>query len=279
MQGNPLQRELVCNNRQTSGNWPEFGAHRQRLRELIESHSPVSARSISILGAGNVNDLDLSWLTDRYERVVLVDLDADAMRQGVDRQLEARRRAKLHLACFDVTGVFERLAALADRAGELQVIQESLLKRPTESPLSERFDCVVSTCLLSQLIGAVKSSLGESHPQFVDLVLAIRAQHLALVGQMTATGGLAMVAFDFVSSLTCPDLDQIKDADLAAYAAAQAARQNFFTGLNPRLVANACQAEWKDRCSQTMLTPPWKWNLGPRDYLVAAVLGEFSKAA
>jgi hypothetical protein len=212
-------------NRQTRGNWDCFAQHRERIRSLLAENCSKQARSICILGAGNCNDLDLPWLVERFEKIALVDLDQHAMQNGVERQLTQVPEV-VRLVASDVTGVFQMLGEGSPTDDRLRSARERLAMRPVATDLEGRYDCVLSTCLLSQLIDALKQQIGEQHPRFLPLVLAIRAQHLALMTQLVGSQGLVAVIVDFVSSLTCPDLDRVAEADLATYAAGQLARRN-----------------------------------------------------
>jgi len=229
-----------------------------------------------------LNDLDLAWLTSRFDRITLVDLDAEAMRDGLERQLGAAEVDGVNLIALDVTGTYDLLSRLLGKEGgptteDVRSIQERLSGCPAVDALGQ-FDCVVSTCLLSQLIDGVKHAVGEDHPQFLPLVQAVRRQHLATILGMTGRGGLSVLIFDFVSNMTCPDLDQISDTDLVAFAGVQIVRRNFFTGLNPAVVLDALRS-FQPRegfLYPPLLVSPWRWNLGPRQYLVAAVLARLA---
>ena len=63
-----------------------YAAHRAQVTRLLLEAGGDSPERLCLLGAGNLNDLDLTALLGRYREVVLVDLDGDAIRRGLNRQ-------------------------------------------------------------------------------------------------------------------------------------------------------------------------------------------------
>ncbi len=279
-----LQQQLRDRNLQSQQGWEAFAPHRERLRQLIQTHAPESARSLCVLGAGNANDLDLAWFSSRFERIVLVDLDEQAMRAGVARQkilLPNLPLERIEIAQHDVTGAVDLLTRSAQDIGKetsISELGERFKETPLVEALGEQFHCVVSACLLSQLIDSVLGFVGEGDPQFLPLVQGVRRQHLSTVLQLTAAGGLAVSVLDFVSSLTCPDLLNVSEHQLGAYAAQQVSRGNFFTGLQPPLLEQC----WRELLSEqrpgsrSWVPPPWRWSFGPRTYLVMCLLAHLA---
>jgi hypothetical protein len=283
-----LSQLFTNRNRETAANWESFAGHREHLRRLIDDSVPaVGGRGI-VLGAGNCNDLDLPWLQQRFAQTVLLDLDLQAMQAGIARQLGTTPTAGIEPGLWDVTGAFDLLNALGGSgtpsSAELAALErrlESTPPIPPESPAAgQQFDCVVSACLVSQLIDAIKRAVGESHPRFLPLVLAVRRQHVATLLSLATPGGSVLLVFDFVSSLTAPELASVPTTALGEYAAAQVGQHNFFTGLNPAMVLQAVRKA-EPACGYARppaLTPPWRWDLGPRTYLVAAVTVALAKS-
>ena len=85
----PWLLALRRRNQETSGNWDLFGSHRQRVTDLLASvgsQTPGPPRRLTVLGAGNSNDVDLTELRAAFTSVCLVDWDADALSEGIARQ-------------------------------------------------------------------------------------------------------------------------------------------------------------------------------------------------
>src|SRR5262245_39070367 len=87
MSRDSLQKIAEDRNSQTRLNCCSFAGHRDMVRGLLQAHSPPEASSLCVLGPGNTNDLDLPWLSTRFRRIVLVDLDEEAVKAGVARQM------------------------------------------------------------------------------------------------------------------------------------------------------------------------------------------------
>lgn len=279
-----LHQTLEKRNAETSQNWQQFAWHRERLTALLEHHRPSQAQTLCVLGAGNCNDLDLPRLLQTFQQITLVDLDEQAMVQAVAQQLPENLLPeslvpRVEIIRLDVTGAFDLLGGFADKAGgisqaDLGQLAARLEQQPVADQLERQFDYVLSSCLLSQLIDAIRSVVGEDPRRFVPLVQMLRRQHIETLMRLTAPEGLAALVFDFVSSVTCPTLEHLAEDQLSSLARALVAQGNFFTGLNPAAVLGDFLAPQVSGRLATppVLTAPWKWNLGPRWYLVAAVL-------
>lgn len=260
-------------NRKTRERWGIFASHREQITRIVERHAPSSASSLCVLGAGNCTDLDLSQLADRFKEILLVDLDGEAVASGVRAQLEDVSPGVRVLA-GDVTNAYSILDDLIHGRSRIEErideLRRQLARPPVLTEPEKKFDCVLSACVLSQLIDAVGMAVSQTDSHYLELVLATRRQHLAAMLGLLAPGGTLILLTDFVSSLTCPDLAAIPDDQLAHYARQQVAAGNFFTGLKPQAVSDALSQMLPAGSTGPLVLDPWKWDLGPRLYLVTA---------
>ena len=230
--------------------------------------------TLCVLGAGNCNDLDLVPLTRRWERVRLVDIDAEAMQAGVAQQFQAageRMGPQIAFAACDLTGALEFAHEIIQRPSReaFSRLRGALGRLPAVEQLGERFACVASTCLLSQLILIFVRAIGEDSPELQSIVELVRVQHLRTLAELTAPGGEMVLFADLVSSETYPEL---VDAPRAAMERV-VREQGCFPGMNPvrlrRLLEEGPLAGyWEER---PRMSEPWVWNLGPRSYLVVEI--------
>ena len=280
-----IRDEQHRRNRLVRGCWELYAPHRRRVTDLIlglraPDASPIGEDRLTprlcVLGAGNCNDLDLPQLLAGFHEVHLVDLDGEALAEGVSaQQLAAERRVCLH-GGVDVTGVIDRLSACsADRSSSVSGVDAVLaaVAAHDQLPLGGTYDVVASVCLLSQLLEAVKLALGETYSRYLPLVQAIRAQHLRQAVGLCCPGGRLALVTDFVSSDTCPELATVDEAQLPALAEQLVRSHNFFTGLNPFLLRGLFVSDpWlAARVEQLRLSPPWRWQFPTRVYAVCAV--------
>ena len=133
-------RRHVESNRQSREAWDRYAPHRARVTALVMEALAPGDR-LCVLGAGNVNDLDLAAVLAVAAEVDLVDVDGAAMAAGVMRQqldTNPRVRRREH----DLSG----------------------------APAPGGFDVVLSAGMLTQLVepGAA-----------VEDTLALRDRHLA----------------------------------------------------------------------------------------------------
>lgn len=141
-------------------------SHAQKSRAFIEDAvRQTRGRGLAVvLGAGHAFDLPLVELARAFEKLVLVDIDAEALNATVAGVLkDPGLRARTELRVLDLTGVNaqlvrridEAVAAAAD-AGEARERLEALcwtyrLAPPRLLPREERADLLVSSCVLSQV--------------------------------------------------------------------------------------------------------------------------------
>jgi hypothetical protein len=279
---NPAKRQQQFN-RATQGNWDTFTEHRERLTRLLEEiaaatvASASSSKSLCILGAGNCNDIDLPKLVSQWSRIRLVDLDMEAMQGGVARQFHMRPPSQVECSTCDVTGALEYCHEFihSPRRDTLNKLRQALALLPAVERIGEKFSCVVSTCLLSQLTDIVRHALGESSPELMGLIKMVHLQHLRTLAELTSDGGTMVALVDFVSSETLPQLRDVSAGALPGLMQRALGEENFFTGMNPLAIGEMLSrppldSYWVE--SPRMLLP-WRWNLGPRMYMVTAFLG------
>src|SRR5439155_5330247 len=80
----------VRSNQDTEQQWNLYAEHRRRLTSIASG----GTGALCVLGAGNANALDLDLLATRFDRIHLVDLDAEALARAARRSSPAAR-AKL----------------------------------------------------------------------------------------------------------------------------------------------------------------------------------------
>jgi hypothetical protein len=236
-------------NERTRESWAIYEPHRRRVTDLLLAAKPPLPASLCVLGAGNCNDLELAELVTAFEHVCLVDLDERALAAGVARQAPAHAD-RIALVGMDVT----------------EAVLSELLGAAVKG-----YDVVASTCLLTQLFESARLTLGEHHPRFVDNLLALRKQHLRLLGALAGEEATVLLITDFVSSDTVPELlgETIERPDQFAMRLIDA--RNFFTGANPLVLRRELEQELAPRVAKVELLMPWVWRIPFRAYLTTAI--------
>ncbi len=241
-------------NRQTAGNWQRFAPHRARLTSLLRDLARErTGPRLAVLGAGNTNDLDLPQLLETFAEITLVDWDREAVQRGVARQVGPQESRLRIAAAVD----------LSEAAADLRV--------PAAAGWlpAEPFEVVASIGLLSQLMLAACRRI-ERPADLAARARQVRQRHLECITRWTAKEGDALVTCEIVSSETLPELASA--AVVAPLLGPALEAGNFFTGLHPAAVAASFREgtpaggfrrqEWLS---------PWRWDLGPRVYAVAAL--------
>jgi len=272
---NQLTEAVRKRNASTRGAWDASREHREHVTDQITRGVAAEGNArVCVLGAGNCNEIDLGRLIGVFAEVHLVDLDGDAMRAGVERQgLSADKRVVLH-ADVDLTGVCDDLSewssAVPTEAQVDALIAQTQIQTPPD--LGGPFDVVASVSVLSQLILHAVEGLGESHARLQDVVVAIRAQHLRLLFDLTKPGGYGLLVTDVFSSETAPSLGEIDYKLVPGLVQHMAKLGNHFHGLHPTMlissIISVLDAERTMPSRQVLL--PWRWNMGARYYAMMA---------
>ncbi len=252
--------------------WECFASHRAHVTRLLLNPTDAADSSLCVLGAGNCNDIDLQQLAAAYSQIDLVDIDGDAIVNGVARQGVAANEA-IHCHSIDVTGVANLLSAWEPSspasAGEVVACIQTAKQSRLEFD-NRQFTTVASVCLLSQLLESVMLSVEQSHPQFLELLTCVRREHLRLALDLVQPGGSFVLVTDIVSSVTLPQLDSMPMSELPRLVREAIEQRNFFTGMNPAVITNILQTDpdISSQLSDLCITNPWLWDLGPRRYAV-----------
>lgn len=276
---NRLVDEQVRRNLAANERWREYASHRDEVTRRLLGDALLNGDSsehgrLCVLGAGNCNDLELGQLATAFQEINLVDLDGEALARGVARQANVPTGAIHRHGGIDLLGALDSLAACAGEQRSADAELDTCLARvhePAAGALPGPFDVVASVCLLSQLIECAVVSLGEGHPRFAELVLAIRAAHLRLLARLLVPGGRAVLVADFVSSQTAAEL-LVGDPSWPLFLQQTAAQGNFFHASHPwAILAHLQNDPWLNQTvSDLRPTGCWRWNQGARVYAVAA---------
>jgi hypothetical protein len=215
-------------------NRESWRAHGERNRAFIEgSIRQTQGHGLAVvLGAGHAFDLPLVDLAKSFAKLVLVDIDAEAMNATVAAALkDPGLRAQTELRLLDLTGIngqfvqrVDDAVASAGSAGEARDRLEALCwtYRLAEPPRllgpDERADLIVSSCVLSQVawpqrvyakrmyerrFGPVpESQVLRWARHFTDLELRLQQDH---VTSLVGVAEQVVLTCDAVSSATVVD--------------------------------------------------------------------------
>lgn len=271
-----ITTEQMRRNREARLGWDLYQGHRERVTQRLINSASQPGQTLCVLGAGNCNDVDLQRLRQHFSLIHLIDLDAEALAAGCEQQGIAADPAVVQQGGIDVTNLATRLQAWKpDQTIPPHEVQGALLDamaRPLPELPTEQFDVVVSVGLLTQLIEMVMLTLGPQHPQFLELMTAVRLRHLRLLLELTKPGGTAWIIFEVVSSMTCPELLHTSAAELWPLLKNAIDQHNFFTGANPAVINQIFlrDPELKAAIAKFEFLPPWLWHFFSRTYAVCA---------
>lgn len=84
--------------------WREF---RTRLTDSVIRHKDCKAESLAVIGAGRCNDIDLERLWPGFQKITLIDIDAEAMEEAVKR-LPTAGISRVEILPLSLTGIGEK---------------------------------------------------------------------------------------------------------------------------------------------------------------------------
>jgi hypothetical protein len=273
-----LSREQQRRNRESVIGWDSYAPHRDNVTRLILDAARDNEATLTVLGAGNCNDLDLNRLAGTFKSVQLVDLDPASVEEGVIRQGHVPRGSSFSIYEADLSGIYSDLAALQDTEISHQQIQKlgELAENAQPENLPEPASVVISTGLITQLVEAATKAVGEaqiaeSDSPGVQLIQAVRRRHLRLLSELTQPGGTAILVTEVVSSDTAPEICNTPVASLPMVLSRCLAAGNFFTGLHPGILhSELTTKEFAPGFESVQATAPWLWKFTARTYAVVA---------
>jgi hypothetical protein len=263
-----LQRRC---NQASADRWQHFGEHRRRVTEAaIEERGG----SIAVLGAGNCNDLDLGELARHFDKIHLFDLDRQALLHALAREPAAVAGRTVVHAPVDLSGAIDKMATFRDS----RPTDEDLAGLPTSivehvlGAIAARFDTVVSTCLLSQLLHGAAIALGADHPDLTALSCVLALAHVRCVATLLAPGGRGVLITDMASSERIPQIAPSSSSDWEGLALRLEREHLSASGTGPSFLRRVLE---DDRVITPLLAAPprtlepWIWRFGDRlNYLV-----------
>lgn len=262
-------------NRASLKYFSHFENHRAQLTELIVNSASAGLGRICILGAGNCFDMDLAQLVKVFSEVHLVDLDRLAIANARARLPKSLAQKVFLHGTVDLCNTQKEMKAW--RA--METSPEALITFPDRAiqkvlrELPGPFDCVVSACLISQIMLSNRLVLGDGHPLLEAVMVTLLVTHLRLMAQLTGNGGRSLWVSD-VSSDEIASLDDFDPKDNGLpYLTQRIHQANVFTYVEPSLLCEVAlqDPDFSKRCELRAPLKSWLWQNGPNNrFLVYA---------
>jgi hypothetical protein len=162
-----LNSEIETNVNEKWGYWKCWETHRNMLMKLVNENVIGIHNNddhIAIFGAGECDDIDLRFLTNRFKEVYLIDRDIQAMEAGIiNQQLSDLENNKITIiGGFDFAGISKQFyVELEEMLGKNQPLRAivsflrdkaNILEMPSNlDGLKNKFSAVLSAAVHSQL--------------------------------------------------------------------------------------------------------------------------------
>ncbi len=250
-------------------NWQRFAPHRARLMQLVEEAG--AGGRLAVLGAGNGADLELEFLTERFDEVHLIDIDAPSLQRAKERHRLARPERVVLRGGVDLSGFMEQLDAWGETFPEPAQLGQSAVRAAQQLSASlGRFEVVLSTCVLSQLGLPFRRAWVTSRTSWSHLTSALTAVHLATLAGMASRA--AVLACDVQTTQRAPELDrfrELSDEALGDFVTERLQAGALELTPDPRsLLAWLGSPGLAALVASPQVTLPWLWDLGDARQLV-----------
>lgn len=261
--------------------YSDFESHRQQQTQYILSSVTEKSERICILGAGNCYDIDLERIAAHFSEIHLVDIDRDALINARARVSPAVMKKLFLHAPVDVSCANKKMEAWLD----MKVSPEALMAFPETAvksllkKLPGPFDCVVSSCILSQIMLTLRRVLGEQHPLFEAGLITLIITHLKALSALTTENGQALLITDVSSDDVAPLAEFPKQTDGLDFLQKLIQNHQTFHYLAPELLATLAQQDPALEQAVTISEPQkaWLWHNGPKQTFLVYALALMKK--
>ncbi|MDO7785829.1 hypothetical protein [Desulforamulus aquiferis] len=158
-----LQSILNQSTKDYGNNWTHIqDQYEQILKRLLNEFNP-NAKRILLLGAGNGNDLPLSFIEETFDYIEVVDIDKIALNRLLQK---LKHKKKFSLKVCDFTGLDNCNSGIESLISEESIPEkvkliEALQPNPSLKALSYDFDIVMNCNFSTQLLTPITPNLGE----------------------------------------------------------------------------------------------------------------------
>lgn len=270
-----MNRPSIHANEDNAAIWPElwdaFATHRRTILQLLHSVSRQPKGDLCVWGAGRTSDLDLIPLSTLFDQIDLVDLRSEVTKAALVQRGFVGNPVVSLLPSTDLTGLSHVWKESKPRSIEQTI--DAIAKEASETVLPIRkYDVVISTCLLSQIIRHAVETLQPANideQQMASVVRILREQHIRLLLAHTQPGGIAILVTDMTSSEALPEL--LSQPEATETLMNKVIQGNHFHGLHPQLIVETLKRQQATGTLAGFSTSkPWVWDSIDLKYLTMA---------
>ena len=149
-------------NQSIKDQYNQWKDYRNEVSSCIKKHMDHHDEHLLIIGPGNLNDIDLNMLKSSFDHITLLDIDIQAVEQGL--LLQNLDKNDFHLIEFDLTSFdeldfFPQLKTLLETSSSIETV-ESFIKKMVfnmklikHSPIKKQFyDTIIILPIYTQLV-------------------------------------------------------------------------------------------------------------------------------
>lgn len=257
--------------------WAQYAEHRDQVTDLLLRAAKKLDRSelrLAVLGAGNLNDLDLSALHPTISACDCFDIDIDSVNAGIERQSSEHSRTiptvQVMPPC-DLSGIADHLARIANgkSPSEIEGGMRDLLRYTASNTglaSSERsrtdYDLVLSAGLLSQIIHQVRDAFPNADAVCEAVCAEAMLRHFRIATDMLSDDGRFVLVTEHgrYEDSSCSSLT---DSTLLS----ATGPSNVIASLSQMRLQQAAHQAGLDASSLCLEDVRWIWKVGHRRYV------------
>lgn len=145
-----IKKANMLRNKSTKGDWVHWADYREQIREVIaktlDGYQPGRGH-ILLLGAGNGNDVPITYIESVFERITIVDIDELALDRLIAKSSYPHKFQK---AVIDLTGLGQAVTSLADLKKNIDKLKPAVDFSKITAPV----DVAMNLCFSTQLLSA-----------------------------------------------------------------------------------------------------------------------------
>ncbi|WP_342480020.1 hypothetical protein NST07_20435 [Paenibacillus sp. FSL L8-0340] len=148
-----VQAEFNSDTRVNNDNWSAFREmNREQVFKIVFKRNFLNFNRILLLGAGNGNDIDINYLEDIFDEVVVADIDEEALDYLISKSKNPNKFTKV---IIDLSGVESQMNSYDfnnKTSTQIETFVRKLKINMDFSDINGEFDCVINCNYTSQLV-------------------------------------------------------------------------------------------------------------------------------
>ncbi|MBD8838884.1 hypothetical protein IFU39_13770 [Paenibacillus sp. CFBP 13594] len=124
----------------------------EQVYEVVFKRNFSNYGRLLLLGVGNGNDIDINYFEEKFEEVILVDIDEDALNHLISRVKHPEKFTKVVADLSGIAHHFETFEFLNKTSSQVETFLRKIKIEHDLSKIQGKFDCIINCNYTTQLI-------------------------------------------------------------------------------------------------------------------------------